>query len=115
MSRILKKAAVAVATAAVMALGLPATQANAINLVDCGNRIDFLKVHYGYGTEYWACFANAGSYTQYFRYTTQVDAGNNKVQIWVYDNGNQYYRTLQKWESVWWYCCTVDVQKVKIF
>lgn len=94
MSRKLKTAAVTVAAGAAVALGLPATQASAMNLVDCGDRTDFVRVTENFTTDY--CYANAGSetfgvVTRTF-WASKISTGNNDITWWADGNANYLAR-----------------------
>ncbi|MFD0279736.1 beta/gamma crystallin domain-containing protein [Kitasatospora sp. NPDC127111] len=87
--------AVAVLTAAAAAL-LPATGANAVNRVDCGNRTDFAKV-YNYGYSGQLCFANDGWMAVRIYNVDRIDAGNNRVITYL--GGGLGSWTVFNWEQ----------------
>jgi hypothetical protein len=105
MTRILKSVAVAAAAAAALAVGLPATQASAIDKVDCNYRTDFTQItgHGKVGTpEQTWCFANAGATTWSGGYginwLTSIQTGNNVVQ-WHGDGRWQPDAPIDKWTT----------------
>lgn len=87
--------ALAVLTAAAATL-LPATGAQAVERVDCGNRNDFAKVYnYGYGGR--LCFANDGWMAVRIYNVDRIDAGNNRVVTYL--GGGLGSWTVFNWEQ----------------
>lgn len=103
MNRKLKRVVVTAMAVATMAVGLPATQASAIDRVDCAGRTDFLSVQNNTNPftsqPLIDCFANAG-YTQvYIDDVTFVDSGNNVATFcWTDIAGYYACDTLPKWQ-----------------
>ncbi|ROO62724.1 beta/gamma crystallin [Micromonospora sp. Llam0] len=87
---------VALGALAVLALTFvtPANPAYAINSVTCGNRTDFLKVHFMVSSNVGSarCYANSGSVAVNISGVYRVSAGANKVTV-SYDYNRRFYST----------------------
>lgn len=89
-------------SAAVAALGVSmmfagAGEASATNVVDCGNRIDFVSVTLQWGARY--CFAYAGTTEMNWAGVVRLTSGNNRVAFtYRLRGGDQIQRiTVEKW------------------
>lgn len=78
MQRMLKRVALSMAAAAVMTLGLPASNASAMNETAC-TTTDLLWVSWGDVAN--NCFANAGTTEVDYWNLTKVSTGNNAVHL----------------------------------
>ncbi|MEV6210520.1 beta/gamma crystallin domain-containing protein [Kitasatospora sp. NPDC051914] len=95
MTRRWKQAALTPAAAAVLALALPATDASAINRVNCAGRTDFVNI-YNYGWSGHLCFANAGYADVTIYNVDNIYSGNNLLYYYTSINGG-VTRHLDPW------------------
>lgn len=98
--RTLQRTAVTVAATAALALGLPATQASAIDAVPCDGRDDFLKISWpvmGYVID--SCFANAGYMDAKLNKPVALSSGNNAGLVIVEKNELMQTFYFDKWQT----------------